>query len=86
MRVPSTSSTLSGEAKDASNSDSSSSSSSADAVVEAEKDLVEVQEDDVTVPLRCASDGDASDSRCARPFHIHCTVTPADKIATDTDS
>ena len=87
LRIPSSSSsTHSDEAEDASKSDicssssSSSSSSSADVAVENGK------EGDVSVPLRCASDGDASDSRCARPFHIHCTVTPLDKIPVDTDS
>ena len=84
LRIPSSSSssTHSDEAEDASKSDSggSSSSSSADVAVENGK------EGDVSVPLRCASDGDASDSRCARPFHIHCSVTSLDKIPTDTDS
>ena len=84
LRIPSSSSfSQSDVAEDASKSDSGSisgSSSSADVAVENGK------EGDVSVPLRCASDGDASDSRCARPFHIHCTVTSLDKIPTDTDS
>ena len=32
------------------------------------------------IMARCASDGDASDARCAKPFHIHHFVTEEHRI------
>ena len=87
LRVPQPAATLeSSETKAASNSDSCSSSEGAVAMEGGrEGELAQGNGGGTTVPIHCASDDGAFDSRCARPFHIHCTVTPEDKL-TDIDS